>query len=318
MAPPSVQQDTALAQYLTQAGQLPEDVLLGRIVLFTILDQGVLATELENLFTRYHLDPKLLPPPIRTIDAFSKATSEAKESYALNDGRTATVLCREVVKNKEYTRRQITREIRDNKRKRLEYSAGLTCTYHVGAQRLQITLNSDQLLHGEKQHMEAIAADIQRRFNRYCDTHDGDKIRAVVRNYLRRPLNAVEIKGGVYFVHYRHDDELQRLTQMVHEIGCQIHAIPIVNLASERAFIAQAFEAQASAALHDLAREARLLTEEGRKITANLYDKFKERFDDVMLRAEEHIVALEVDQDLTAASAEVAIKALELLKENVK
>jgi hypothetical protein len=323
MTPPSPRtSSSALSKYLTKAGDLPRDVLLGRIVFFTITDEGIARDDLVQWFKDAKLDESLLPPEIKAVDAFLKATSEAKESYELPNGRTAYVLCRDVTSNNELIRRQITREIKDAKRKSLSYAPGISATFYrgVGAKaRLDLRLNTQDLERGEKQHMEQIAKAISARFTRYYKLLDGNKLRAVVRNYLKGPLNAIEVKGGVYFVHASKDDELARLAEVVNKFGggCKMNAIPIVNIEREREFIASAFEQQASSALGDIAKKAKELKDSGRKITPAVYDKFKAEYDDLLARAQEHMVTLEVSQDLTAAAAEVALKSLKALQKEI-
>lgn len=325
MAPPPnvATESSALAQYLNDVGDLPSDVLLGRIVLFKITDEGVARDDLIQWFDELQLNKDLLPPDIKAIDAFLKATTEAKESYPLTDTKIAHVLCRDVASTPEYVRRQITREIRDGRAKALSYASGITATFYRGVgskARLDLRLNTAELEPNERRHMEQVAAAIGERFDRYYRLLDGNKLRAVVRNYLKGPLNAIEIKGGVYFVHATRDDELTRLTELVNRFGggCSMNAIPMVNIEREREFVANAFQQQASSALSDITKEARDLAATGRKITPALYNKFKARYDEVMASAEEHMVTLEVTQDLTAAAAEVALGSLQKLREKIE
>lgn len=321
--PPTPPQMSALNKYLTSTGDLPDDVVLGRIVFVTITDEGISHADLTQWFDELALNKDMLPPTIKAIDAFAKATSEAKEKYTLSENREAVVLCRNLANTAEYVKRQITREIRDNRRRKLDYAPAITATFYRGNNtkaRLALTLHSNNLEPQERDHMETILDGIQVRFDRYYELHDGNKLRAVVRNYLRGPLNAIEIKGGVYFVHASRDDELGRLTELVSRFGggCRMHAIPIVNIEAEREFVANAFQQQASQSLADITKEIKDLQSAGKKVTAATWDKYNDRLQALLASAQEHLVTLEVSQDLTAAAAEVAHNALQKLRKEIE
>lgn len=319
--PPAIAKGASgFSKYLTEAGDLPTDVLLGRIVFFTITDEMISRTDLVTWFDELKLNPELLPPEIKAIDAYKKATSEAKEHYPLSDGREAFVLCRDVTTTGDYIRRQITREIKDVKRKSLAYSPAITATFYRGVgskAKLDLRLHSDVLETEEQGHMETILKLIEVRFERYYRMLDGNKLRAVVRNYLKGPLNAIEIRGGVYFVHASRDAELDNLATLVNRFGggCMMHAVPIVNLERERAFIAKAFEQEASNNLADITK--RVKEAMAANVSPAIYTRLKREYDDVLSRAEEHIVTLEVSQDMTAAAAELAHNALARLQEKM-
>lgn len=314
-----------LRSYIDELNDLPADSLLGRIVLFTITDEPVARSDMEKWFEELDLDKALLPTPNKYLDAFKKATSDTKDSYPLKRHRTAYLLCRDVLSNGEYIRRQITREVKDSGRKRLAYDEAITCTFYRPSQasdqstaQLRITVNPDVLEPEEVEIVRLTAQAIYNRYVRYYDFMDGQKLRACIRNYLKK-LNAIEIKGGVYFVHASRDDELGRLAELVRRFGggCHMNMIPIVDLKREREFIAQVFEREASQSLNDLTREARELISSRKSITPAAYQKMKARYDEVLGNAEEHMVTLQVSQDVTAASAEVALNALLALQEEM-
>lgn len=322
---------STLHEYLTDAGELPEDVLLGRIVLFTIADGRTKYADIEKWFDELNLNKAMMPVENKPVDAFRKATSDLNgDSYPLpNSGLEASLLCRDVTTNDNYVRRQITREIRDSRKKKLSYDEAITCTFYRATrsengkpkrgERLQVTVRHDNLSLSEHKTVENLAESIKERFLDYYEYLDGNKVRATVRKYLKH-LNGIELKGGVYFVHISRDEELQRLATLVDERlddGCYMQTIPMVDLEKERTFIARAFEREASQSLQEITKEARSLLETRKSITPTMYQKMKERFDTVLANANEHMANLEVSQDLTAASAEVALQALGALREEM-
>ena len=313
-----------LRSYIDELGDLPTDALLGRIVLFTITDEPVSLTDLTRWFDDADLNPKYLPAPNRALDAFKKATSDTKNSYPMTKGRSAQVLCRDVTQTPDFVRRQITREIRDARNKRLSYVDAITCTFYrptdpanQATARIKIQLNPEALEASEERPIKDIAREIHARYLRYYDYLDGMKLRATVRSYLKS-LNCIEIKGGVYFVHATRDEELSRLSSVVSKFGggCHMNTIPIVDLQREREFIAQVFEREAAQSLNELTRDAQELLSSG-KITPAAAQKIKARYDELLVNAEEHMLTLQVSQDVTTASAEVALAAITRLTEKL-
>lgn len=324
--------NSTLHEYLTEAGELPEDVLLGRIVLFTVVDGRYKFSDIDQWFDDLHLNRAMMPAANKAVDAFRKATSALNgETYPLEGGaQEAYLLCRDVAINDNYVRRQITREIKDSKKRKLSYDEAITCTFYRAmradraggtrrrGERLDVRVRQENLRVVEYPVAEKLANRIHRDFLAYYEYLDGNKVRGTVRKYLKH-LNAIEIKGGVYFVHISKDDELQRLADFVTRLGggCYMATLPIVDLKKEREFIADAFEREASQALQDLTKEAKDLLQTRKTITPEMYQKMKQKFDNVLANANEHMATLEVSQDLTAASAEVALEALGALREEM-
>lgn len=306
-----------LKAYVDEINDLPADVLLGRIVVYTITEQPVAYTTLTNLFDEHDLDKALLPSPNKTVDAFKKATSDTKDTYAMSKDRTAVLLCRDVTATPDFIRRQITREIRDGKNRRLEYTEAITCTFFraqkgdQSTSRLTVITNPGNLEKSEHATVAKVARDIEQRYHDYYGFLDSQKIRGVVRNYLKK-LNAIEIKGGVYFVLSTRDEELGRLNAMIDGLGggCYMQTIPVPDLGHTRSFMARMFEREAAEKLQNVARDAKELVASRKNVTPEAYSRMKAEYDQVLANAVEHMEVLGLAQDLTAASAEVALEAL--------
>jgi len=318
---------SSLKLALAGMDDIPDDLLLGRMVLFTITEERVRRDNLVKWFKKFGLDETLLPLENKAVDAFKKATSDTKDTYELRKDRVASVMCRDVTSNTEYIKRQITREIRDGGRRTLSYSDAdaISCTFYravrvddQGSARLVISPNPRYRGTEEEAHINAIAKQIYERYEAYRQYLDSQKIRAMVRSYLKR-LNAIEIKGGVYFVHASHDEELGRLSDLVNKLGggCQMNQIPIVDLPRERAFVVRTFEREAAQTLNDLTKEINEISSGRTSVTPATYGRLKARFDEVMGNAEEHMLTLEISQDSTAAAGEVALNALTALADRM-
>jgi len=318
---------------LNEQGDLPDDVLLGRIVMFTITDEMVGRNQLEQTFQALNLDPRLLPPEIKPVDAFKKATSDANNKYTLPNGQVCTVLCRDVASTNEFVKRQITREVKDAKARQLSYTRAIECTFYrattekkadgstgtkKGSERVSIKIDQTGLDASEISEVTKIADEIKTRYNRYYHFLDGNKLRATVRDYLKH-LNAIELRGGVYFVHVTRSDELSRLQTLVRGWGggCSMYSIPLVDIERERQMVTDAFQREASQQLTEVAKECAHLRESRKQITPQAYAKIKQRYDEVVSKAIEHQGMLQVSQDLTGAAAEVALHALTDLQEEL-
>lgn len=303
-----------LRVYIDQTDDLPRDVLLGRIVFVTIYDEPVSHSDVKKWFTELGLDERYLPAMNKAHDAFKKATSEAKDVYPMSKGREGHCLSRDVTNTPDFIRRQITREIKDSRNKVLSYERAIDCTFYKptdardqSTSRLHIQINEQVLEAGEVEAIKAVAQGIWTRFYRYFNYLDGQKLRATVRGYLKH-LNAIEIKGGVYFVSASRDEELSALATLVDRFGggCAMNTIPMVDLERERTFITQVFEREASQALNDLTKETRAIIESRGSISMATYDRMRARYDEVLNNATEHMATLRVSQDVTAAAAELA------------
>lgn len=327
---------TNLRQTILDTGDLPEEILLGRLVLFTITDEPTRRDQLVAWFDELGLNKDLLPAEIKPIDAFKKATSEAKDKYELPTGETAVVLCRDVDSNPAYIKRQITREVRNTRQQQLSYNRAIECTFYRGqsgsttdangnatsrvrrgSERFHIRVDKAGLTEGELRAVQDIARGIKARYEHYYDHFDGNRLRATVRDYIKY-LNAVEIKAGCYFVHVSRSAELRALQTLVERLGggCFMHTIPLVDLEEQRKMVTTAFTREAADDLADLTRDARTLAAGG-KVTSEAYARIKSRYDQILAKADEHMTGLQLGQDITGAAAQTALDALRAVQEGV-
>lgn len=315
-----------LKAYIDEINDLPADVLLGRIVLFRISESPVSYSDVVSWFTEFGLDEKFLPAPNKAVDAFKKATSDTKDSYPMSRDRTGMLLCRDLASTTDYIQRRITREIKDSKKRDLGYDPAITVTFHrpingdQATARMDVRYHDQDLERPERPFVHRVGKDIEERFVKHYAYLDSQKMRGVVRDYLKK-LNAIEIKGGVYFVLSTRDEELGRLAAFVNRLGtdCLMDMIPVPSMDKTRELMARIFEREAAERLQNIANEARLLISSRKTVTGASYAKLKAEYDQTLNNAEEHMFTLQISQDLTAASAEVALDALgELLEASLR
>lgn len=311
-----------LKKYLDEAGSLPDDALLGHLVLFRITDGEYQREDIEKWFEELHLNPGFVPVPNKAIDAYKKATSEGDEfEYDLANGTTAHVLVRDVTSDAATVTRHLIREIRDAARRRLAYGKIGEATFYratvkggkiePGSERFRLTVDNDQLIQNERGPMQSLVEKITQAYNRHVSYMDGDKVRAMVREYVKY-LNGVALKDGIYFVHVTRHDELNRLSELVDRLGggCKMDLIPMVNLGQQRDMVVEAFQAEAEKALTEIVKEIQHIRTTRKTVTPDAYAKVKAKYDLVITRAKEYTRTLNVSQDRTAGAAEVALDSL--------
>lgn len=317
---------STLKKYLDDSGDLPADVLLGHVVLFTINDGEYRHDEVTQWFDELMLNPSFVPESNKAVDAYKKATSEGDEfDYDLPDGTTAHVLVRDVASDASAIVRHLVRELKDSKRRRLAYGKiGEAMFYRPsvtngktqpGSERFRLTVDNDQLAKNERAAMQVLVEKITKAYERYSQFMDGMKVRAMIRDYVKH-LNSVALKPGVYFVHVTRRDELERLRTLVDRLGngCTMQLIPLVDLKSQREMVVEAFQTEAEGALTEVVKEIAHIRSTRKSVTPDAYAKVKQKYDSVITRAKEYTRTLNVSQDRTAGAAEVALEELAALQ----
>ena len=184
-----------------------------------------------------------------------------------------------------------------------------------GGARLRIQVDTEHLEHGENAELKKVAEAIQARYFRYLEFFDGMKLRAMVREYLKQQLNAIEVKGGVYFVLHQYDDELARLSKLVSKLGgeCQMSMIPIVNVERERKFLTQILQREATDALGALAKEIEEAMANPDVKPATVA-RLQQKFADMTEATAEHTESLQVTRSVTTAASQRVQKLLSSLQ----
>lgn len=317
---------SALAAYLDEAGQLPRDVLLGTLGLYTISDGEYSLSELTDEWVRLGLPAHHLPVATKPVDAFKRATTEVDDfEYPMPDHETtkrvAHILVRDVDSNNEVIIRHLVREIRDSNGQRLTYAKIGTATFYrpvqegsgrvrPGSERFKLTIENAALEPAERVAMQALVDEVNRRYDRYTNYLDGQKIRSMVRNFLFE-IGALQVKPSVYFVHVSRTDDLEKLKVVVDDLGqSSLHLLPIIDMPSQRAMVVEAFQQEAVAALEDLVKEINRIRGSRKSISSEAYSKVKQQYDATLARTREYSRLLGSVRSLTEGAEEVAQAAL--------
>lgn len=149
-------------------------------------------------------------------------------------------------------------------------------------------------------------------YERYRNFLEGTRVRAMILEYMRGPLQSVPLKSSVHFVPIAHTDELHRFAAAVSTLeGCKIDLVPLVDLAEQREHVLEAFQADNDASLSDLVVE--LQRARSTKITPKTYAALRVRFDAIMTRADHYAELLDASIDRTTGASDVAKSALAAL-----
>ncbi|WP_219826068.1 HAMP domain-containing protein [Nonomuraea typhae] len=324
-----------LAQFgaYTAAMEGDQGALLGHLVLYSIYDGRVTRDDLERWFIELELDQSFVPPPLRPMDAFEKVTGPAgvRLTYPLDGTKTtgrrrkrpvegtvreATLMVRNVRRDRKQIVRHLIREVRDEQQTKLTYDTHLgEVIFHrddapgaaSGAGQLQVKPDHvaiGRLPEDEQRNVHAILQEIGERFQLQRTFLSGDRLRAVVRDYIEG-LNAIRVRptGGVYFVHRAHAASLARLRELVSRMGdgSLLVRVPIPDQDEMREMVVSAFTTRAKDELDKLARDIALVQSSGTAADTDIQTLYA-RFRDLQAGTAEHAELLSTSLDDTEAS----------------
>jgi len=284
--------------YMDAHGALPPECILGYLVVTSVEDAPYSAAHIEGEFKRLGLDESLLPPPPRADD-------------------------RQIV-------RQLTREVRDAKGRKvpLDYEKVGDLVFYkpvtrgsVKSARVRATLDPT-LSPSEHATLEQLLKVFNEAYIGYCNFHDGQKIRAIMRGYLAK-LNAIMMQKSLYFVHASRADELLRFQEFVSGLKtdgkstAKLLLIPLADLPHLRKEVVDVFQREATKELALVVSDIAKLRDTRKTISAEAYAKLKGQYDDIMTNATEYSRKLNISLDSTAGAMQVALIELQGLQRDL-
>ena len=327
-----------LTQYKDRLAGLPPERFIGSILWYSIsgtvdrtdgkrtqIPVRVTRSQLEAWFHDLGLDTAFLPPKILKVDAFRKATTEAKREYAMASGLRAELYVDEVDSNPEFVLRHVMRKVRDPKQPvdddklTSEFMAtlkffrgGRTSTGKRATGDHYKSRPRPGLSAADNDEVQLVLDEIDNRYTDLSANLDENKIRAVVRNYLTH-LNAIGVKpsGAVYFVHNTRQDTLDALQLLVQRIGqgCSMDQMPLIDTDTSRNMLTEAFQ-------NEVEDDVRLLLGkiaeinakvQGGKIKPSAYAELNAAYQEVASRSEEYTRVLGLSQNRAASALELAL-----------
>lgn len=315
-----------LKTYLAGVSELPHDVLLGHIVIYTVNDAAYELNKLTTWFDELNLDKSYLPSAAKPIDAYKKATADADDfEYKLDNERVAHILVRDVGADNEMIERHLVREIKQGHKRVLDYQKiGEAVFYRPKASkgktvqeshRFRLNILHSELADNERSPLQTVVDKITASFDRHLNYLDGMKIRAMVREYVKGPLNGIELKPSMYFVPVSRADELERLTELMERLGngCVMQLIPLVEMKKQKDMIIEAYQKDAERSFGDFVKRVTHLRSSRKSVTPDAYAQLRAEYEAIVNRAAEYRSDLDVVADRTTGAAEVASAALAAL-----
>lgn len=320
-----------LRDYLESTGELPEDCILGWLVVWSVIDcdPGITPEFAKDMFTELELNPAFIPPVPKKIDAFRKATSTIKRELTLDNGKIITFLARDVLTDDVMVERHIIREERDGKRRVLGHTKAAEAVFYKqrpakGSKR-RVTEGSEAVRlnrcpkgypAGEQDVIDDVLAEIQENYNTFTTHLDSQRIRSVIREYVRS-LEAVTVKGGLYYVDKEHTEELRRLAEFMAKLPgrCRMNMLPLVDIEDSKAMIVEAFMTETVDEMNRITHKCAELLTNRTRITDEAYAQIRAEYDRIQERAfayRSRLKVAELVDEVTAESALVAVNELAL------
>lgn len=203
---------------------------LGRLFWYTIPEAVKMRREdLEAIFDGIGIPKEFLPPRIREVDAFRRATSEVEVKGAPTDeqGIFYNLLVREVTAKKDRVIRRLVEELVDGKSLRLHYREvaefalsrenGAMTTFTLSAAR-----NSSMVYD--------LLEKVGRLYEEYRENYVSRHLRELLFEMLSRSHpTAVRPSGGVYFVPEEESQWLAKVGEFLKAIGAEFFSVPLVE-----------------------------------------------------------------------------------------
>ena len=215
------------------------DNYLGNLVWFSVSDVEILRSDLIKMANIAGLEEKYIPAPIRSADAFRRATSEVGGILRTTEDCTEVLMVREVLSAEDRVIRHLVKEVRDKKNVRLSYEQVGIIEFdrqHEQIKTIAITNEAKPAL------QKAITL-----FDTYRDYFVADHLRRMMKNALSA-CKAVGVRpaGAVYFTPKVYESTIKALHTLVQNLpgnAVEMHYLPVVDAADQRRMLEEKLQA---------------------------------------------------------------------------
>ncbi|KRG13925.1 hypothetical protein ACA30_13440 [Virgibacillus soli] len=210
---------------MTAVQNVGGEQILGHLMWFSVGKQLVKSSDLLTTLQQAGLEESWMPNPIRSTDAFRRATKEVETKKATGQANVfENYLIREVFADREQVQRNLVVETVDQSGKRLNYDsqAGI------------ITLNkkNDSLTFVTSDNTaKELCEEVEIKFNVYKEHYSAQQVRVMVSKILQSLApTPVRPNGGIYFVPDSHTEGLNKLVNFTSALeNSEGFKIPVVN-----------------------------------------------------------------------------------------
>lgn len=206
------------------------DSALGHLIWFSVGDLEITRSDIEDLAGSVNLPERLLPAPIRSVDAFRRATGEVGGTISGTEHINEVLLVREVSSDKEGVVRHLIKETADKKNKRLIYNHCGTFKYDRERENMWGTAYSEEV--------SPFVEKANTLFQKYKNYYTADHIRRMIKSALFE-CQSVPLRpsGAVYFIPKKHENTIRSLRDFVKQLpaeSTEIHLMPVVDMDEQR------------------------------------------------------------------------------------
>lgn len=299
----------------TYGKTLPDELLLGFICWYTIMDPQITRADLVKLYHQQDaLDPDLIPNPPRPGDAFKRACRYSERTNLPIGGspNTANIMIRSVRNTSTELDRHMVLEVVDPEGKHLSYHTVAEFTFARGTGELKTVTRKT----GDPDIDSIITSSITYFHDQVAKASkflDPQVIRRMIREQLER-MNAISVRrqGSVYFYPVAARAQGEALVALCKSFnsGSAFHALPLIDDEQQREMVKHAFEEEIHEESMQLVSELRRFQQEGKELTATAWNEYRKRHEVLTARAKDYekIVNFEVSKSETE---------LEMLKTSV-
>lgn len=314
------------ADYQAHLAGMDESSFIGVMLYYEFRQPRVTHDDLVQFFTDLGLVEDFLPPEIKPVDAYRRATgADAKMHYDLSPDEHVELFVKEVDSDKDAVRRHIVRVVRDTKGKRLEYDTVGEANYYrasrtaqrqgTGGESVKFNVIARKLSGEEEQKVRDFIKEMQGDYTFFRMYYYTQAVRDMVRKYVES-LNAIKVRGSgsVYFVHRSRWDTINRLVELVNErigSGCRIHTVPLIDTQYQRDMLSEAYQDEVETSVDRLlGRIAKVNQKYGGSVPVSKYSGLSQEWQDLTDRSREYSDIFSTRQDRAASALELAMEGL--------
>ncbi|MEK5217770.1 DUF6744 family protein [Psychrobacillus sp. FSL H8-0487] len=207
-----MQQNQSILEGVSASINGEQSESIGFLTWYSVGDDLYYREDLRKLLVSNGIEEKYLPNPIRSSDAFRRATKaiETKRSRESDNADTyKNYIVRDVVSKGEKLQRNIVIETVNQKGERLDYNTEGAKMY-FDKQNDQFTFISNDEMAND------LAEEAQKHYDLFSKAHNGAVVRSSVVSYLYSlSPTPVRLSGGVYFVPFKYAENLKNLCNYV-------------------------------------------------------------------------------------------------------
>jgi hypothetical protein len=266
---------------------------LGYLTWFSVPDESVGLRALKLALAKAGLPPTLAPKDTKAINTFKRAMREQEGRKRVGDviHETDVVQISESADDCVY---QISTVVRDLDERVVDYPKAMRVIFMKNDDTDPIKYNA---LGGvSRPEVLGMMESIQDFYDKNTSKITGARVRGVVRNYIRSEadetrkvegLSGENLRGkagGIYFIPERHAEQVEALSEMLHDLykgRAYLHAVPLADSASERELVRRHHMANAREEIKEAMQEVRKLRTEQREravrsdVIANHWSRFR-------------------------------------------